>query len=139
MIRRPPRSTLFPYTRSSDLDSLATCSVDALLFPRPNSQGGRIVPLRWGFCQVLCARPPIHISTVVHASEIARLDAASRRESRRRTVWRSSARNRAEFPRAMGLPALRGAVDAHWMRTNDCDPLAPTMVRAVLDPALLRR
>src|SRR2546422_9409722 len=64
MIRRPPRSTLFPYTRSSDLDSLAPCSVDALLFPRPNSQGARIVPLRWGFCQVLCACPPIHISSL---------------------------------------------------------------------------
>src|SRR2546425_8633653 len=50
---------------------------DALLFPRPNSQGARIVPLRWGFCQVLRACPPIHISTVVHASEIARLDARS--------------------------------------------------------------
>src|SRR2546422_8447671 len=35
MIRRPPRSTLFPYTRSSDLDTAAQAEVRAVLARAP--------------------------------------------------------------------------------------------------------
>src|SRR5207248_8694621 len=38
MIRRPPRSTLFPYTRSSDLKALAPCAPTQGWPPKPRGE-----------------------------------------------------------------------------------------------------
>src|SRR5205823_10682823 len=81
MMRRPQRSTLFPYTTLFRSEEAARAGIPLVVLDRPNPINGRVVegPLMDPDLQSFTAPHPIPVRTGLTIGEFARLAAAERK------------------------------------------------------------